>query len=199
MPAKLPEGAGKRHAINIRTTRELKERLDRAAASSGRSVANEVEVRVQHSFSIEEYEQAVSSNVIAQAIDKETLDLVEGMKSAAGAAMMYAGGKWKSDIYARAGVRAAIIAVLDATFQKYSLGLSAESVDMPRALQADKFGRLAGRMLSAAQSDPAMRAWITEMADAAEALEGLNAKEDMPEGEERRSVALKALIGADTQ
>ncbi|WP_238232691.1 Arc family DNA-binding protein [Methylobacterium thuringiense] len=197
MPAKLPEGAGKRHAINIRTTRELKERIDRAAAKSGRSVASEVEARVQHSLSVDDYDDAINNTELANSIDGETEELISAMRAAAGAAMMYVGNKWKTDIYARAAVRAALIAVMDTTFTKYPYSSDPDKIDMPRALQADKFGRLAGRMLSAAQSDPAMRAWVSEMAAASEALEGLNAHDNMPEGEERRSVALKALIGAD--
>ncbi len=48
--AKLPPGEGKRTPLNMRTTRELRERLEREAADSGRSLAQEVEVRLERSF-----------------------------------------------------------------------------------------------------------------------------------------------------
>ena len=43
-------GGGKRHPLNMRTTKELRERLEAAAAASGRSLAQEVEARLQRSF-----------------------------------------------------------------------------------------------------------------------------------------------------
>ena len=48
--AKLPPGKGKRTPLNMRTTRELRERLEREAADSGRSLAQEVEARLERSF-----------------------------------------------------------------------------------------------------------------------------------------------------
>jgi hypothetical protein len=47
-----PVGAekAKRHPLGIRTTRELKDLLQRAADSAGRSVAQEVELRLERSF-----------------------------------------------------------------------------------------------------------------------------------------------------
>lgn len=46
----LPIGRGKRHAVGIRTTKEIKDLLQRAANSSGRSVAQEIEFRLERSF-----------------------------------------------------------------------------------------------------------------------------------------------------
>ncbi len=48
--AKLPPGEGKRTPLNMRTTRELRERLEREAADSGRSLVQEVEFRLERSF-----------------------------------------------------------------------------------------------------------------------------------------------------
>ncbi len=50
MPAKLPDGEGKRFAIAFRTTRRLEEAIKAAAAASGRSVAAELEMRVTMTF-----------------------------------------------------------------------------------------------------------------------------------------------------
>jgi hypothetical protein len=51
-PAGPPEEV-KRHALGIRTTKKLKNLLQRAADSSGRSVAQEIEFRLEQSFSLE--------------------------------------------------------------------------------------------------------------------------------------------------
>jgi hypothetical protein len=49
----LPSEEGKRYAVGIRTTKKLKDLLQRAADSSGRSVAQEIETRLEQSFSLE--------------------------------------------------------------------------------------------------------------------------------------------------
>lgn len=48
--AKLPKGEGKRVPLNMRTTKETRARLERAAADSGRSLVQEVEYRLEMSF-----------------------------------------------------------------------------------------------------------------------------------------------------
>ncbi|TXN41424.1 Arc family DNA-binding protein [Methylobacterium sp. WL30] len=50
MSRKLPEGEGKRVPLNMRSTRELRDRLETAAEKSGRSIAQEVEFRLEQSF-----------------------------------------------------------------------------------------------------------------------------------------------------
>ena len=45
-----PTGDGKRHPLNMRTTRETRERLEATAAANGRSLAQEVEARLERSF-----------------------------------------------------------------------------------------------------------------------------------------------------
>ena len=52
--AKLPPGKGKRVPLNMRTTRETREKLEKSAAGSGRSLVQEVEYRVEQSFLDEE-------------------------------------------------------------------------------------------------------------------------------------------------
>ncbi len=63
--AKLPPGEGKRTPLNMRTTRELRERLEREAADSGRSLAQEVEFRLERSFMIDEMKQAIAEALAA--------------------------------------------------------------------------------------------------------------------------------------
>ena len=48
---------GRKSPLNMRTTRALREKLDKAAGWSGRSLVQEVEHRVEHSFAQEELRQ----------------------------------------------------------------------------------------------------------------------------------------------
>src|SRR4051812_17974218 len=50
MPRKAVEGAGKRVPLNMKTTAEIRAKLEAAAAASGRSLTHEVEYRVERSF-----------------------------------------------------------------------------------------------------------------------------------------------------
>ena len=52
--AKLPPGKGKRVPLNVRTTRETREKLEKRAAGSGRSLVQELEYIVEQSFLDEE-------------------------------------------------------------------------------------------------------------------------------------------------
>lgn len=47
---KLPEGEGKRIPLGMRTTREMRAKLEAAAVQTGRSLAAEVEYRLERSF-----------------------------------------------------------------------------------------------------------------------------------------------------
>jgi hypothetical protein len=46
----LPPDQGKRHPFNLRTTKELRDQLQTAADGSGRSLAQEIERRLEQSF-----------------------------------------------------------------------------------------------------------------------------------------------------
>ena len=48
--AKEPRKSPKRIPLNMRSTRELRDKLERAAAASGRSLVGEVEHRLERSF-----------------------------------------------------------------------------------------------------------------------------------------------------
>jgi len=49
----LPPDEAKRHSLGIRTTKKIKDALQRAADLSGRSVAQEIEFRIEQSFDVE--------------------------------------------------------------------------------------------------------------------------------------------------
>ena len=50
----LPPEEGKRYPLNMRTTKALRNRLQKAASTSGRSLAHETELRLERSFARED-------------------------------------------------------------------------------------------------------------------------------------------------
>jgi hypothetical protein len=67
---------GKRHPLNIRTTRELREQLESAANRSGRSLAQEMEMRLDHSFADERLLGGAHNFAVARLI-ASALSIVE--------------------------------------------------------------------------------------------------------------------------
>jgi hypothetical protein len=63
---------GKRYPLNMRTTKELREKLERAAAKSGRSLVGEVEYRLERSFDRDEVVKLVSETWLERARVFET-------------------------------------------------------------------------------------------------------------------------------
>lgn len=59
---------GKRHALHLRTTRELREQIGAAAEASGRSMAQEVEFRLERSFDVESLTKHMPTLVLCQAL-----------------------------------------------------------------------------------------------------------------------------------
>jgi hypothetical protein len=68
----LPRGKGKRYNLGIRTTKELRDLLRKAAALSGRSVAQEIEFRLERSF---ERDESVKDAMTATFGDERLLSL----------------------------------------------------------------------------------------------------------------------------
>jgi len=50
MPRRTIKGSGKKQPLNMRTTAELRRRIEKAAGKSGRSMVQEVEYRLELSF-----------------------------------------------------------------------------------------------------------------------------------------------------
>jgi hypothetical protein len=55
MPRRIVEGAGKKSPLNMRTTEALRKKLEVAAGLSGRSLVQEVEFRLEQSFTREDF------------------------------------------------------------------------------------------------------------------------------------------------
>jgi hypothetical protein len=56
----------KRYAVGFRTTRSLKERIERAAQASGHSVAEELEWRLERSFIVQNQTETLKALVIPE-------------------------------------------------------------------------------------------------------------------------------------
>ncbi len=97
--AKLPPGEGKRVPLNMRTTRETREKLEKSAAESGRSLAQEVEYRLERSFADEP--QSVSASAITRLLNT-AMFMVEQQT-----------GKDATDYETYVAVKAAITGILD--------------------------------------------------------------------------------------
>src|SRR6266567_1444577 len=56
---------GKRYPLNMRTTKELRDKIEQAAAASGRSLVQEVEFRLERSFQQQEIEKEIERKLEA--------------------------------------------------------------------------------------------------------------------------------------
>src|SRR5215471_13276718 len=67
---------GKRYPLNMRTTRELRERIEAAAEASGRSLVQEVEYRLEQSFErqaiLEEIRDIIRREIQVEALIERT-------------------------------------------------------------------------------------------------------------------------------
>src|SRR5215467_13335325 len=63
---------GKRYPLNMRTTKELRDKIEEAAMASGRSLVQEVEFRLERSFRQQEIEKEIERKF--EAFGKALLD-----------------------------------------------------------------------------------------------------------------------------
>jgi hypothetical protein len=57
---------GKRYPLNMRTTKEMREKLERAATESGRSLVGEVEYRLERSFDRDEVVKLFNTTIVKE-------------------------------------------------------------------------------------------------------------------------------------
>jgi hypothetical protein len=95
MPRRTVIGDGKKVPLNMRTTRELRDKLNKAAGQSGRSLVQEVEYRVDHSFAEEELKQRA---FLGQGSNVTLASQVHDCCVLIGA---YTGKNWIDDVYSR--------------------------------------------------------------------------------------------------
>ena len=68
--------AGKRYPLNMRTTRELRDRIEAAARASGRSLVQEVEYRLERSFQTDDLTKEMKAS-IQEAIEESWTSLAD--------------------------------------------------------------------------------------------------------------------------
>ncbi len=105
--AKLPPGEGKRVPLNLRTTRETREKLENSAAEYGRSLAQEVEARLNQSF----FGDGVIHHMLG--LDVSSMMALRGLADAIAKIEREAGKSWREDWTTREQVGAAFEAILD--------------------------------------------------------------------------------------
>jgi hypothetical protein len=99
----LPKGEGKRFALGLRVTEERRRALDEAAAQSGRSISQEIELRLEESFRDE-----------SKFGGREMLGLFQMMAGAATMVEERLGGRsWSTDWEAFQAVREAWRQIID--------------------------------------------------------------------------------------
>jgi hypothetical protein len=76
-------GMGKRYPLNMRTTKEVRDKLEHAAAATGRSLAQEVELRLEKSFLIQDLMAQGLELSYGSKLAAVLLMLGEGMKMTA--------------------------------------------------------------------------------------------------------------------
>jgi hypothetical protein len=129
----------KRHPLSMRTTLDIKRRLERAAATNGRSIAQEVENRLERSFV---YDEALTSPEIRDAVLRMAAAFsIAGSGSAMGKGLGGL-GEWLNDADC---YRAAMFSVLDALLMG-SPDMSPEAIKLSlEALKSRAFTRFASQ------------------------------------------------------
>lgn len=166
MPRQMKEEEGKRYSLSAKTSLETNLALKAAAQKAGRSVSQEIEMRLERSLDDDKRNSDfVKNELVAEAMigDAETAELVRAMTASISAAIRYTGGHWRDDIYTRAAVISAMTAARSAYFLEHKYKDDARDPDRDRLKKADSMGTLLGRMLAAKQLDPAIASWLEDM------------------------------------
>lgn len=97
----LDPDKAKREPISFRTTRELRDKLDNAADNSGRSLAQEVECRLQQSFvqeqRVQEIRETVHQDIVDHAFGGQSIFDITRVIASGIAALQNRTGKTLSD------------------------------------------------------------------------------------------------------
>src|SRR5262245_36794559 len=164
----LPTGAGKRHALGLRATAECRKALEEAAATSGRSISQEIEFRLEQSF----HQDAAFGG-------REMAGLFRMMSGAAALICERRGIKaWSSDFETFLAIRAAWRLLIDEAVPDMPMDWKAKFQALrdvaPGALSAPKhkgqFGLLHQRSPSDQAAWEAHEARMKERLDRAEAI-----------------------------
>src|SRR5947209_93687 len=83
------QASGKRYPLNMRTTYDVRRKLELRAAESGRSIAQEVEIRLERSFAEQESLLEVLSLAYGADLAGIILSVGEAMKNAGRSAAFF--------------------------------------------------------------------------------------------------------------
>lgn len=192
MPRPLIEEEGKRYSLSARTTLELNLALKEAAKKNGRSVAQEIELRLEKSFEAERIERELSANLVERSIDFETDTMIKSMRGAVGAVMLYFGSSWVTDIYTRVAVRSALNGVRASYFSVHKIEVDQENFDAKRFNNAESVGGFYGRVMSFAGASDENREMIRRLIDT---MDSIPSDASEPNDKVRRSAAIDELNG----
>ena len=93
----LPPGEGKRYPLNMRTTKDVRDQMKAAAAASGRSLVQEVEFRLQKSFSNELTYQGFMESIYEQFEGKGIYHLMKLLARSLAISERETGKSWLDD------------------------------------------------------------------------------------------------------
>jgi hypothetical protein len=185
------EGA-KRHWLSARTTADLNQALKNAAQTSGRSVSQEIEFRLEQSFLAEKVEADTKAKSPMREFDRQSEALFRSITLAAGTAMTKLDASWVDDIYARAAVRSAIVEAFNSYVTTNKIELSENGLDLDRLAHAARigqaFGRLMGDLSETSGGDPLLNELRGILSPNNVGLGDVLAPEEL-----RREIALKEL------
>jgi TraY domain len=109
-PRMRPRGQAKRHPLNMRTTEAMRRRLEQAAEASGRSLVQEVEHRLERTFTQDEAFEATLGG-------KHNADLFRALTTATWLIEKGTGKQWSEDIATAHQVRHALSTIVLAIFR----------------------------------------------------------------------------------
>jgi uncharacterized protein (DUF1778 family) len=112
MPKKFAASEARRAALNMKTTVDLRERLEKAAAASGRALTHEVEHRIEKSF----LEDELRAYRALKEGDEPTRQLGESIQLTIGLLNNRFEENWQNSYAARAAVRRALDVLLQRWF-----------------------------------------------------------------------------------
>jgi hypothetical protein len=135
----------------MKTTTDLRDRLEKAAAQSGRSLTHEVEHRIERSFfqdKIDEY-RTISDG------DEPTKQLGDSLKLALGMLNQYTGRNWQSDPAAQAANVSLISEVVAYALSRRDLPAPAKG-ENGEAIDPNLIGYMAKMCFGIVSQDPAV-------------------------------------------
>lgn len=148
VPKKFAASENRRSALNMKTTADLRERLEQAAAKSGRSLTHEVEHRIERSF----FEDGLSEYKALKDGDDDTKQLSDSIKLAMGMLNQYTGRNWLSDLASQTAYVALISQVVAYAIQRR--GLSVAEGDAGEPVDAALIGYISKMCFGIVSQDP---------------------------------------------